>query len=163
MVSFSSTPWQLFFCLVLQIKKTENSKATSVASVSHFGTITLNLSAPPAPPQAANGSLNEFSFPDPAAISSLPLLNYKCIYSTVKRMSIAEFPAAGWATVCGGHRGKGSNAGQSQVCLHVSLPSTQRIKTILYENVGLKLKMSFCPTLCSRASFVNNYRQARLL
>lgn len=74
------------------------------------------------PPTSRLQTAARMSFPAPihAAISSLPLLNYKCIYSTVKRMSIAGFPAAGRATVCGGHRGKGSNGGQS--LRPVSLP-----------------------------------------
>lgn len=47
-------------------------------------------------------------------------------------MSIAGFPAAGWATVCGAHRGKGSTAGQT--LRSVSLASTLRIQPTLYEN-----------------------------
>lgn len=55
------------------------------------------------PPQAANYNRNVFSCLGPAAIFSWPLLNYKCIYSTVKRISVAALPAAGLATVCSAH------------------------------------------------------------
>jgi len=45
-------------------------------------------------------------------------------------MSIAGLPAAGLATVCGGHRGKGSTAGQS--LRFVPLLRTHRINLSLY-------------------------------
>lgn len=57
----------------------------------------------------------------PAAIFSWPLLNYKCVYCTVKRISMAALPAAGLATVCSAQRGEGSTAGQN-LCFIRSAP-----------------------------------------
>lgn len=56
--------------------------------------------------------LKKVFLPQSCSHLACPLLNYKCIYSTVKRISIAGLPAAGCAAVHCGRRGRGSTVGQ---------------------------------------------------
>lgn len=103
----------------------------------------------PTHPQGANSRLNAFPFPDPPAIQFLLLLDYKCIYGTVKRLSIAGFTAAGLATVCTGHRGKGSTAGQDVRSVHPCVSLSIEHTWSKHQTVGKLSDFSLVESFCS--------------